>query len=130
MRRSTITAATESDEKTLISTVSRPKMSSRLPIARQARLAATVTTSARSGTPLGRRTPVHAGISRACAIDSRMRAAVIVPDTIVEKKSSAITPASTRPAAAPKRWVAVTAPIACIGAPSGSFMASGSMTRR
>ena len=105
-------------------------MSSRFPIARHAALAASVTTSPRIGTPLAVRAPVHAGISRAFAIDSRMRAAVIVPETIVEKKRSAITPARSVPAVAPKSCVAATAPIACIGEPSGSVIASGSITRR
>ena len=113
-----------------MSTVRRPKISPRLPIRRHAALATSVTSSPRSGTPLAVRTPSEPWISPAWAIDSRMRAAVIVPETIVEKKRSAITPASTLPAVAPKSCVAVTAPIACISLPFPSVIASGSMTRR
>ena len=105
-------------------------MSSRFPIASDARLATVSTMSARIGTPLASRTPIHAGISRECAIDSMMRAPVIIPETIVEKKSSAITAAIALPTAVPKSNRAATPPMACIGFPSASSIAAGSMTRR
>ena len=59
-----------------------------------------------------------------------MRAAVIMPDTIVEKRSTAITAVIARPTASPKRMRAATEPIAFMGAPSGSVIASGSIARR